>query len=1145
MNLKKLFVKSAIAAISLLFAIPFVGNAGNMMSPLGGDYNVSIKADNITVSGVSFEITKQTSVAFSYSKEVGSIVIDKVNVSLKNAEMEEILKAVFAGTGIKWAAKDNMIGLYLEENVGNTPANTAVAAPQTSPKSKLVKVTGKIQDSTNQPVPFASVYVANNTTYHSASDADGNFSIDVPAGSTIVFSTLGYQDFRYVANADNANLAVSLEDELTMLNDVVVVGFGSQKKVNLTGAVSSVNGEAMNKRPVLDASSMLQGMAPGLSVVQGSGQPGSEGISFRVRGQGTYSSAGSAPLVLINGVPGSLTNMDPSVIESVSVLKDAASASIYGARAANGVILVTTKKGFDSTSGKHFAAKYSGTFAIHTPTKMLDIVSNSAEYMRLFNQAKENSGKPGRYTDSEIDLYEKNGGSEKYPNFNWVDYMFNPAFVQNHNVALSGNFDKTTYNVALNIADQPGTLRGYHYKKYTATTDITSQITNWLKIGTYISANYGDRIEPRNGASDAFLATLSQAPTYMPWLPDDGSGKTRYTYTAFGVEENNKNMPAMIANGINSTNRTTDINGQFFVEISPVKGLVWHTKIAGSLYNSTSKDWSGTSVPLYNYQTGEFARNMDLGGGQIPGYAQSQTNDIYTNLYSYLEYTVPFKNTNHFLKAMVGYNQEKEVTEYMWAKRRNYQFNLQELDAGSETDMENSGSSEAWSLMSGFFRINYNYKGKYLAEINGRYDGTSRISPQNNNRWGFFPSFSLGYRISEENFMKNLTWLNNLKLRGSWGQLGNQNIGLYPYQALVDLTNSYSFDNSNLTQGVAQTSYVNSDLKWETTTIVDAGLDMTLFNRLGITFDWYKKTTTDILRTAQVSSFIGLNPPTINDGAMENTGIELALTWNDIIKSGAMKGFQYNVGFNFDRCRNKLVKFGADEKSGTTILSEGTPYGSFYMIECIGVFADQNEIDNSPKQFSDNTQPGDLKYLDWDNDGDVDDDDRHIVPGKFPNFEYSFNLGASWKGIDFYMMFQGVQGNSIYNGSGWGITPFYQGSAPTRDYLNGMWTKENPNGATNPKLYYGDMGGNRNTRASTYYLRDGSYLRLKNVTIGYTFPSVWTRKACIQNLRVFFSGDNLLTFTKYAGLDPERSGSGTFVAYPQNKVFSFGINVEF
>ena len=246
----------------------------------------------------------------------------------------------------------------------------------------------------------------------------------------------------------------------------------------------------------------------------------------------------------------------------------------------------------------------------------------------------------------------------------------------------------------------------------------------------------------------------------------------------------------MIANGINATNRTTDMNGQFFIEISPVKGLVWHTKIAGSLFNCTSKDWSGTSVPLYNYQTGEFARNMDLGGGQIPGYAQSQTNDIYTNLYSYLEYTVPFKTTDHFLKAMVGYNQEKEVSEYMWAKRRNYQFNLQELDAGSETDMENSGSSEAWSLMSGFFRINYNYKGKYLAEINGRYDGTSRISPRQ--RWGFFPSFSLGYRISEENFMKNLTWLNNLKIRGSWGQLGNQNIGLYPYQALVDLTTATS-----------------------------------------------------------------------------------------------------------------------------------------------------------------------------------------------------------------------------------------------------------------------------------------------------------------------------------------------------------------
>lgn len=1142
MKQTKLFVKKAIAAVMLLQAFQFVGRSEDM-SLLMQTYSVFINADNISVSNVSMELTKQTAVAFSYSDETGSMVLDAVRVSMKDASLESILESVFSGTNIAWMVKDGMIGLYQSEPSSPISEPEVKSRPISLQQNEDVRLSGKITDGNGNPLAAASIYVPGVSGYYAVSDLDGNFSINVPKGSKVAFALLGYKDAVVDAIENRSGLNISLEEEVNLLDDVVVVGFGSQKKVNLTGAVTSVAGDEMNKRPVLDASSMLQGMVPGLRVVQNSGQPGSEGISFRVRGQGTYSSAGSNPLVLINGVPGSLTNMDPSVIESVSVLKDAASASIYGARAANGVILVTTKKGSLSTTGKQFSARYSGTFAIHTPTRMLDVVSNSAEYMELFNLAKENSGKPGRYSDEEIKLYKEKGGSEMYPDFDWVDYMFHPAFVQNHNLALSGSSDKTTYNVTLNIADQPGTLRGYKYKKYTATTDLTSQLTDWLKIGTYISANYGDKIEPRNGSTDAFLATMSQAPTYMPWLPDDGSGKKKYTYTAFSVEENNKNMPAMIANGINATGRTTDINGQFFVEISPVKGLIWHTKLAGSLVNSISKDWSGVTVPLYNYHSGEFARNMDLGGGQIPGYSQSQTNDIYTNLYSYLEYTVPFTNDDHSLKMMVGYNQEKEVTEYMYAKRRNYQFNLTELDAGSETDMENSGSSQAWSLMSGYFRVNYNYKGKYLAEVNGRYDGTSRISPAR--RWGFFPSFSLGYRISEEKFMRNLDWLSNLKIRGSWGQLGNQNIGLYPYQALVSLTDSYSFDNVNLTQGVAQTAYVNSDLMWETTTILDAGLDATLFDRLGLTFDWYKKNTTDILRGAQVSSFIGLSAPTINDGEMQNTGIELALTWDDIVKDGTFRGLRYNAGINFDRSRNKLVKFGADEKSGTTILSEGLPYGSFYMLECLGVFKDQNEIDNSPKQFSDRTQPGDLKYMDWDNDGDVDDDDRHVVPGKFPDFEYSFNLGASWKGIDFYMMFQGVQGISIYNGSGWGITPFYQGSAPTKDYIAGMWTEANPDNAVNPRLYYGDMGGGRNTRASTYFLRDGSYLRLKNLTLGYTFPGELTRKAAIQSLRIFFSGDNLLTFTNYGGLDPERSGSGTYVAYPQNKVYSFGINVEF
>lgn len=1036
-----------------------------------------------------------------------------------------------------------MLGALSLGNVGNTWAEDSSVIVSVSQQSEK-KITGKVVDTNNEPVIGANV-VVKGTTNGIITDVDGNFTLTVPSNAVLQVSYIGYVA-QEIKVTQKTTYAIQLVEDFQKLDEVVVVGYGTQKKVNLTGAVSSVSGDDLNKRPVINAESMLQGQVPGLRVIQNSGQPGAESIKMTVRGQGTYSSAGSDPLVLINGVPGSISNLDPSIIESVSVLKDAASAAIYGSRAANGVILVTTKKG-SSIQGKNFSATYSGNFSFYSPTKMLDVVTNSVEYMELLNLAKKNSGKPGLYSQAEIDLYRANAGSIEYPSFDWVDYMFNTAFVQNHNITLNGNNEKTSFNISLNYADQPGTMRGFDYTKYNFTLDLTSQLTKWLKVGTYISAFYGDRTEPRTGAVDAFASVLAQAPTYMPWLPNEVNGQRRYTFSAYpGVEESNKNVPAMIANNINVGNKTYDMNGQFFFEVSPIKGLKWHTKLAGRLYDDKKKDWSGMAIPLYNYHTGEYAMDMDLGGGFIRGFALEDTRTVYTNIYSFVDYTVPFSNTDHKLTAMVGYNQEMETKEYSWAKRRSYQFELPELDAGSKEDMENSGKTEQWALMSGFFRVNYDYKGIYLAEVNGRYDGTSRIAKDG--RWSFFPSFSLGYRISEEDFIKNLqlSWLNNLKIRASWGQLGNQNIGLYPYQALVSLVDNYSFDNSTLTQGVAQTAYVNRDLKWETTTSTDVGIDVNLFNKLNVVFEWYKKKTTNILREAQVSNFIGLTPPTINDGEMLNKGIELNVGWTDRITSGKLNGLRYFAGFTFDRSRNKLVKFGADEKKSYTILREGLPYNSFYMLDAIGIFATQEEIDNAPKQFSDDTKPGDIRYRDANGDGKIDSDDRVVMDGRFPNFEYTFNAGLSWKNWDFSFMLQGVQGRSIYTGRGHGVTPFVQGSAPTRDYIENMWTEENPYSAEHPRLYYADMGGgSKNTRESSYYLRNASYLRLKNISIGYTLPQTWTKKAAIERLKLFVTGDNLFTITNYGGLDPEQTDDGSYAVYPQNKVISLGVNVEF
>ncbi|MCE9444928.1 TonB-dependent receptor [Bacteroides fragilis] len=1005
-----------------------------------------------------------------------------------------------------------------------------------------LKVSGVVTDEAGEPLIGVSVLVKG-TTLGNITDLNGRFSLDVPEGSILEISYIGYKTQSIKAQREPMNIV--LKEDAQKLDEVVVVGFGTQKKVNLTGSVSAVTGDDISKRPVANAAILLQGQIPGLRVNQGLGQPGGEGTSFRIRGQGTFSSAGSDPLILINGVPGSVTNLDPSVIESVSVLKDAASAAIYGARAANGVILVTTKQG---AVGDKVHISYHGNVGLHTPTKLYDRVTNSVEYMELANLAWKNSGTGKQYTQDQINLYRNNVGDSQYPNFDWQDYMFRTAVVQTHNLSMAGSTEKTTYNVALNFVDQPGTMRGFKYRKYNATIDLTARITNFIKVGTYANLMYGETEQPRQGQNDAFLSTLSQAPTYMPWLPDDGTGIRRWTSSAYSFESHNKNMPAIIGDNAMKRDDNFDINAQLWLEINLAKGLTWYTKGAARLQSNKSKDWRGSTTYTYDYHTGERSSELDKGG---LGLSVGDGRRFYTNLYSYLKYDLSLVDNAHNFSLMVGYNQESEKYETLNAYRKDFAFDLPVLNAGGTADWSNSGGEEEWAIQSLFGRFNYDFKERYLFEANMRYDGTSRISDEN--RWGVFPSFSVAWRATEEEFIKNLNlnWLNNFKLRGSWGQLGNQNIGLYPYQAMISGVDDYPFTKTSdgVIIGYQQTAYANRNIKWETTTITDIGFDLQVFDGLSVTFDWYKKTTDDILRSSQVSSLLGLSAPTVNNGSVENKGIEVALNYANMVKGGTFRGFRYNAGVYFDRSRNKLTEFGAEEIGSYSIKREGLPYDEYYMLECIGVFADQAEINASPKQFNDNTQPGDLKYKDISGpdgkpDGVIDNYDRRTFSGRFPGFEYGINASATWKGFDLSLIGQGVADKKYYT-TDWGVQPFMQGSSPNKDYIKHMWTEENPYGAKHPKLYWQDMGGGKNTRPNSYYLKDASFFRLKNVTLGYTLPRVWTEKANISKVRIYFSGDNLLTLTPYKGLDPERNGDGRDAIYPQNRIYSFGLNVEF
>ena len=1008
------------------------------------------------------------------------------------------------------------------------PIAHAFAIPLQNPSG--VRITGTVFDETNSPMPGVSVLIKGTST-GTVTDIDGVYELpNVPQASVLVFSFLGYVAQEVPVNS-NTVIDIHLQPDTKSLEEVVVVGYGVQKKINVTGAVAAVDGDVLVRRPVTNSASMLQGQLPGVWVVQNSGQPGDEGIGIQVRGPGTFSGAGSNPLVLIDGVEGSLSDIDPNDIENVSVLKDAASASIYGSRAANGVILITTKSG--SKGGLRI--DYHGNIGVHTPSRMPEFITNSAEYMELWNEAKRNSNiSTGLYSQEQIDQYRNAADRNRYPNTDWLDIMFNPATVHTHYLSFNGGENLTTYNVSLGYVNQEGVMKGFDYTRYNFRVNLSSGINENIRFGTNLSLKRGERENPRQGAVDTFLSTLSQAPTYGPLLPD-GSG--RYAFKAFDFESNNKNPVAIVENGV--LNRLIDhsVNAQVWTDFQLAKGLRWYSKGAIIGDFDKSKDWRPI-VPLYNYHSGDFMTDLDVGGR---GLNVNTTQNVYTNLFSYLNYEKSLKEQHNF-NLQVGYSQESNAYEFLTGYRERFSSNeLIELNAGSPAVQNASGSSNAWALQSFFGRLGYNYNERYLLEMNLRYDGSSRLSPEN--RWGSFPSVSAGWRISEEPFIAHsgMDWINDLKVRASYGELGNQNIGLYPYQDILVFTGAYPFDNANLYPGVAQTRLSNANIRWETTKVTDIGVDLMVFDGLSLTFDWYRKTTSDILRNSQLAGVVGLNPPTINNGVMENTGFELNLNYRNHIRSGGLEGLNYDFTFFIDRFRNQLVTFGAEEISGNQIFREGLPWGSFYMLEWDGIFQTQEEIDNSPKQFNDDTVPGDLKFKDHNQDGVINDEDRVVIGNPFPKFEYSFNLSASWRGIDASVFLQGVHKRDVFVNN-WGTIPFIQGAPPTVDWRD-RWTEENPS-TTMPRMYWGWNDSGKSSRTSSYYLQDASYLRIKNLVVGYTLPNTLTDRIGLNRVRAYFSGDNLFTFTDYPGLDPERGGNGNFVNYPQNKIYSFGLQVQ-
>lgn len=985
-----------------------------------------------------------------------------------------------------------------------------------------VKVRGKITDQkTGEALIGVSIKLKGGIG-GSLSDSNGNYSFNASENGTLIFSFIGYETLETIVNK-RETINISLKAANTNLDEVVVVGYGTSNKLNLSGSVSTVSSETLLERPVPNVQNLLQGRITGLDIIQSTGEPGRDNASIQLRGFGSFG-ASNAPLILVDGIIGTINNLSPQDIESVTVLKDAASASIYGARAANGVILVTTKKG---KAGKS-EIEYSVSYGLSEATRVPELITNSQMYMEMYNSARARSGQAPQYTQAQIDLYKTNPNSVQYPNFNWLDYVLDKGPIANHHLGFSGGNEKTLYNISFNYLDQDAITKGYKYKRYNGLFDVSSQIHKRVKIGTNINLSFQDAKAPWLTNDNLLLLAYATAPTYGPFLPD-GSGRiTNRDFITNGAV--NRSVEEVYATGGQFT-KTYNVNAQAFAEIEILKGLKWLNKAGFTFFNDQYKNRQFGS-PSFAYQPNATGTYVQVANGNPTffGLQQNEGRNITKTFFSTLNYTKQF-GLNHNLGVLAGYEQQNNFTENLRGNRFDFpNTSIMVLDGSGAVNQSTGGTATEWALQSLFGRINYDYKGKYFLEGNIRRDGSSRVAPDY--RYGVFGGGSAAWTISEEEFLKKIYWVDNLKLRASYGVLGNQEIGNYPYQDVLSLT-AYPF--SGLNTGAAVTRLVTKDLKWEKTSMLDFGMDIDIFKGLfGATVDWYKRNTTDILsQRSDLPNSVGLAAPIVNAGAMENTGIEIELRHRKRIGD-----FNYGASLLFHRYRNKVTKVLA-ATLGT--IEVGQPFNNFFIHEWTGIFQSQEEINNSPKQPQSGTlKPGDVKIRDLNGNGTVGPEDR-IRISRFPGYNYSFNLNGGWKGFNISAFFQGVQGLNTQV-SGWGYEPFQQGSAPPVRFLN-AWSPTNSSN-TIPATYltgYPGVAG----YTSTYFLQDASYLRLKNLYLSYTLNELMLNKIKIKGLTFYVSGDNLITWTKYEGNDPERAGSGRFAQFPQLKIYTAGLSIKF
>lgn len=1006
--------------------------------------------------------------------------------------------------------------------------------------AQQLNVTGSVKDALGEYIIGASVLVKG-TTNGTITDIDGNFSVSgVEKGSVLEISYIGYVSQSITIN-DEKPLQIILKEDSETLEEVVVVGYGVQKKANLTGAVTSMKSDELLKSRAANATTALVGQMPGLISKQASGEPGADDASIFIRGIATFQGDAS-PAYIIDGIErtsADFARMDPNDIESINVLKDAASAAIFGMRGANGVIVITTKRGTDGKA----SIKYSGSVSIQSPTKLPEF-ANSYDYARLANQYFGSE----IYSAEAIQKYKDGSDPELYPNTNWYDEMLTKNAIQNqHNISISGGNEKIRYYVSGGFLNQGGLWEDLNYKRYNLRSNIDAQITKTTRLGVDVSGRLEKSLN--SGSSyTIFKELVRNTPVLLCRYPDG-------TF-AFPDATHPNIVAANQPGGSYSKGETFVVDARveleqeldFITEGLSAKGVMSYSR-----NNYTNKAWSVSPYVYSKDANNEYVLNPRTSPSL--NLTQNQTN--YQEYQLQVNYNRSFGLHNVTAMAMVLARKEFSSTSSMFRNSFDSEI-LDQINAGN-TDGQTMNAVDSETARASYMaRVNYNYASKYLVEFNIRRDGSENFAPDK--RWGTFASASLGWVVSEEPFFESLkNTINFLKIRGSYGTLGNDNTGgvSFPFYSRFELyqgavasngfmnnLGDYAFGDL-VTKGLVPGAIANSLATWEKSNKANIALDATLFNNLNFTVDLFTERRTNILtqRTAEVPSSFGGILPLENIGIVNNKGIDLSLNYHNSIGK-----VNYSVGGNFTFARNKIVEMAEAEGTSEYMRQTGRPINGYYGYKTDGIFQSQEEIDSYAKQevagVGYDTQIGDIKYVDVDGNGVVNSDDMtYLGYGNIPEIIYGINGSLNWKNFDFSFLMQGAAHAQVYLKGGIILPYFNQGNLP-QFWVNEAWTEENPSNRY-PRLAESvhnfpatDVPGVQT------YLYNASYLRLKNIEVGYTFPTSWLSRIGVTNARVYVNAQNLFTISDVPQIDPENTEQEGWT-YPQMKSFNFGLSLQF